>query len=120
MSEITWIPGGVIGFKKEYQKAGGDEELVAGAILAFRKGGDEALFARSDDDQDDDGNYRNLKPLEWIEVDQFCASPVAIATEDDFVDDSPEPSPGPRPVADEPEPEESAPRKSRIRRREEA
>lgn len=86
MADVTWIPGGLIGFREVWIEEGeGKKEYVSGAIVALRKGGDEALFARNDDEEDDKGNYKHLEPLRWIPISEFCASPVAIATEDDFV-----------------------------------
>ena len=74
--DIMWIPGGLIG-------SIGEE---SGAVLALRKGGDEALFAS-----------RDKKPCRWVPVTEFCVDPDTIATvEDEFMEEDELDPPPPR------------------------
>jgi hypothetical protein len=76
MNEITWIPGGLIG-------SIGEE---AGAVLALRKGGDEALFAS-----------RDKKPCRWVAITEFSVDPDTIAlVEDEYEEEEEAASPPPR------------------------
>lgn len=126
--EISWIPGGLIGFRKIVkpwpkgeEKATENVEYQEGAILALRKGGEEALFACSEDD--------SKIPAAWIPIAEFVVSPLAIATEEDFLEPEVEPGEeeglrgghGFRPVETDPSGQEVPRRRSaggNIRRRE--
>lgn len=99
MGDVTWIPGGLIGFRTKEISEGesaSKPELIPGAIVALRNSGEEALFASNDDEQDDEGNYKKLQAIEWIPIAQFSASPLAIATEDDFAGPGEDEPTGPR------------------------
>ncbi len=62
---------------------GGDQEADnSGSILAFRKGGDEALFASWDGSKD--------VPMVWIPISEFSPDPESIMPPDIVPSDEPE------------------------------
>ena len=101
--EVQFVPGGgMIGYRhrkitKVVEGVSKEEtEHQEGAILAFRKGGDEVLFAAAGvpgakaegapEDELPEREDRKI-PLAWIPVGEFSANQVAVATEEDFVEE---------------------------------
>jgi hypothetical protein len=75
---------------------GGEPE--DGSVLAYRKGGDEALFASWD--------AENSKPMAWIQIGEFSPDPEAIRPPE-IVEEGEEPTEAPdgtqeRPVVEGP------------------
>lgn len=66
--DILWIHGGLIG-----KSTTPDGKEDPGAILALRKGGDEALFAS-----------RSGRALAWMPVGGFVVDPETILTPEDL------------------------------------
>ena len=98
--EVQFVPGGgMIGYRhrkisKVVEGVSSEEtEHQEGAILAFRKGGDEVLFAaagvpgaKAEGAPEDELPEREDRkvPLAWIPVGEFSANQIAVATEEDF------------------------------------
>jgi len=89
--DVLWLPAGPIGFRaKKNSKIEDGKPIIdvvyeEGAILAVRKDGDEVLFASAESTAED------RRPLVWISLEEFSVNPVAIAVEDDFLEDDPHP-----------------------------
>ena len=103
MSEVQFVPGGgMIGYRhrrvsKVVDGVSKEElEYQEGAILGFRKGGEEVLFAaagvvppRPEGQPEPEEEIREDRKvaLVWIPVTEFSVNQVAVATEDDFVEE---------------------------------
>jgi hypothetical protein len=106
MSDVQFVPGGgMIGYRHRKVTRppegvpGPHPELTEyqeGAILGFRKGGDEVLFAAAgivparaagQPEPEEEVREDQKVPLVWIPVTEFSVNQVAVATEDDFVEE---------------------------------
>jgi hypothetical protein len=72
---------------------GGDAEPEQGSVIAFRKNGDEALFASWNDEEGQE------KGLAWIPVGEFSVNPDSV-TPPEILEE--EPQPGDEPQEDQP------------------
>lgn len=90
--DVLWLPAGPIGFRaKKNSKIEDGKPIIdvvheEGAILAVRKDGDEVLFASAESTEED------RRPLAWIPLEEFSVNPVAIAVEDDFLEEEKPPA----------------------------
>lgn len=103
MSEVQFVPGGgMIGYRHRKVAAVVDgvskEELQyeEGAILGFRKAGEEVLFAAAGvvpalapgaAQPEEEIREDKKVPLAWIPITEFSVNQVAVATEDDFIEE---------------------------------
>lgn len=78
-AEIQYIHGGILGWRRFAASEGDKEEdpkkkekREPGAIFAFRKNGDEALFGSAEE-----------TPMVWIPIGDFIFDPVQFEGDDD-------------------------------------
>lgn len=80
--EISFTVRQIVGFRKT------ESGWVPGELVAFRKGGDEILFAPTPElPEEVVPNDVPKEPMVWIPVGEFSANPFCLAYAIDFADD---------------------------------